>query len=132
LIEHNYFSNRRQYQRLKLPIYYKAARIPSTYKQVIDVSLGGIRIHAKQSLKLGDSVDVELLLPDKSHIFCSAKVMWLKQLPSWATYKYDVGLQFLKLVNNDLQHLATILQVSPTIMNLRKSKILENNLSNLV
>jgi len=132
LIEHHSFLNHRQHQRFKSPIYYKPARISSAYKPVIDVSLGGMRVHAKQNLELGDSIDVELLLPDQSHIFCSAKVAWLKQLPSWANYKYDVGLQFLKLLSHDQQRLADILQISPIITHFSKSRVLENRQSNFV
>lgn len=132
MIEHHSFLNHRQYQRFKSPIYYKPARVSSAYKPVIDVSLGGMRVHAKQNLELGDSIDVELLLPDQSHIFCSAKVAWLKQLPSWATYKYDVGLQFLKLLGHDRQRLADILQISPMMANFSKNNGLEKYQSNFV
>lgn len=111
-------SNRRQYPRVKAAVDCKFVDLPlEEYLPVIDISLGGMRLHTNHSVKINDKMRVELSLLDNTSIICTTRVAWLKPLPLWAPLKHDVGFQFLDLSNDNIRHLANILQVSPTIVN---------------
>lgn len=110
--------NRRQYPRVKAAVDCKFIDLPlEEYLPVIDISLGGMRLHTNYPVKINDKMRVELALLDNTSMLCTARVAWLKPLPLWAPLKNDVGFQFLDLSNEDIRHLANILQVSPTIVN---------------
>lgn len=89
------------------------------YCPLIDISLSGMRVHTNQLLDIHKSLlKWELLFPDDSTLQCRTRVVWVKHLPDWASFAYDVGLQFLELSTEDLQRLVKFLQLSPTLVNL--------------
>ncbi|OQW93909.1 MAG: hypothetical protein BWK79_08655 [Beggiatoa sp. IS2] len=111
-------ANRRQYPRVRVAVDCKFVDSPSEeYLTVIDISLGGMRLHTNHTVKVNDKIRLELILLDNTSIMCTARIAWLKPLPLWAPVKHDVGFQFLDLSDDDLRHLANILQVSPTLVN---------------
>ncbi len=102
--------NRRQYPRLNAPIYCRPARLTSPRTPLINVGLGGIRVYSDRPFKVGERLEIELFLPDKTSITCNVKVVWLNQLNDTSTAPYDVGLHFLEVESDDLRRLAGVLK----------------------
>ena len=113
---------RRLYQRYKAPIYCKPIEPSAKHILLVDISLGGMRLHLNQDVKVGDRLEVELLLPDNMRFRCQVQVMWLKSLPNWTQVKYDVGLKFLDIPAEELQYLATLLQIPHFLPNSEKEE----------
>lgn len=109
MMETNTESNRRRYPRFKAPILYRVAPIFSSRKPLTNIGLGGIRIYSDEEFKIGKRFEVELFLPDKTSMTCTARVAWLKSLPEGAVAKYDVGLEFLDMPDDVLNRLEKVL-----------------------
>jgi len=100
--------DRRRYPRFRVPIYCQPAHL--SRNQVVDIGLGGTRIHSDQPLTTGQCLDIELVLPDETRLACAARVAWLTSLPNGVPARYDAGLQFLEVPPGVLQSLADILE----------------------
>lgn len=113
LTEYYQTENRRQHPRVQAPLYCwpkrLAARSETDRLPLIDVSLGGMRVHLYQEVKMNDILEMELLLPDNTILQCTARVAWLSPLPIWASAKYDVGFQFVQMPTEALKCLARTL-----------------------
>ena len=60
-----------------------------------DVGLGGLRLKASPSLKIGDHFPVEFILPDQvTKVNCTCEVVWRRASASQAE---GVGVRFLDL-----------------------------------
>lgn len=101
---------RRQFARLNLPVYFRPARRRLPQRQVVDIGLGGARVYSDEDIPVGTRFDIELFLPDGHSLSCLAEVMWVRALlePD-APAKYDVGLGFLDVPQNDLATLRDLL-----------------------
>ena len=104
------FSNRRKYPRFKAPICYRSASFFAPRKPLINIGLGGIRIYSNDKLKIGKRLEIELLLPEDDILEFTAKVVWQQELSSDENARYDVGLQFLDVPAEKLDHLSHILE----------------------
>lgn len=104
--------DRRQYKRVKAPIYFHAARFRlfGAPTRAQDVSSGGIRIYSDDPVKIGERLDLEMFLPDHTSIKCSAEVVWVEQLPPGSAAVYDVGMRFVALTELDRESLAAVLE----------------------
>lgn len=115
LTDFNHGRNRRQYPRVQAPIYCWSEQFTlgnaADGVPLVDISLGGMRLHLAQEMMVNSFLEMELVLPDKTHLHCRARVAWLSSMPSWAvaTAKYDVGFQFVALSHEAVKHLARIL-----------------------
>ncbi len=113
LTEHQGGANRRQYPRVQAPIFcwIKRFTVRSEPERLplIDISLGGMRVHLQREVKMNDILDMELSLPDSTVLQCTARVAWLSPLPVWASMKYDVGFQFMNMPTEITKCLARIL-----------------------
>lgn len=113
MTEYQHGANRRQYPRVQVPIYCwqknSTTRSEPERFPLVDISLGGMRVHLQREVKLNDMLEMELLLPDNSILQCTSRVAWLSPLPVWASTKYDVGFQFMNMSTETIKRLARVL-----------------------
>ena len=112
MTDHDPNRERRQYPRVKAPIRCRLAGSHTSHRAVVDISLGGLRLHTDEPQAVGESVEMELLLPDYSRLVCTARVAWLKPLPPGSVGKYDIGFQFLQVPLYFWQRLGSLLEWS--------------------
>ena len=79
-------------------------------RRVNDVSLGGMRIFADEPPAAGDRLELELFLPDESEVTCRVEVVWVEPLASGAPARYDVGVKFVGIAQDDLRRLTVVLE----------------------
>lgn len=102
--------DRRSFPRLQAPLYSRPARLHFGAKQqVLDVSLGGVRIYSDEFHAEGRELELELFLADGSSLECTARVVWTMKLPQGAPARYEVGLAFLDAPAAMLARLAPLL-----------------------
>ena len=77
---------------------------------VSDVSVGGLRAYSDEEQKPGTRLELELLLPDRATATILAEVVWVLALPDGAPARYDVGLRFVVVREEDLGRIARVLQ----------------------
>ena len=100
----------RQYPRFPVPLMYRAPS-DSTIFPVINLSLGGLRIHRAEQLKPREEVALELMLPDQTILACQARVIWQHALLDHITdARYDVGLRWVNLSDDALRQLTDVIQ----------------------
>ncbi|MCC6809791.1 MAG: PilZ domain-containing protein [Deltaproteobacteria bacterium] len=114
--------NRRRYRRLSAPVYCRPAglgireRIAAVMaggdarRVVQNISTGGVRIYTDDRYKVGDRLELEVLLPDKTWIVVEAQVVWLSAIASGEPAKFDVGLEFSKIAAADAEKLAALIE----------------------
>lgn len=102
---------RRRYERIKPNPAQWSIHYYQGAMKLIDISLGGARVHLNEPVRKSQLLDIEITLPDKSRIFCKATVAWVTQLPAWSPMGFDAGLQFSAIADSKRKHLAGILQV---------------------
>jgi c-di-GMP-binding flagellar brake protein YcgR len=86
---------RRRFPRLKVPVYYRSARLFGPRKPAQDVSMGGIRIFTDDALSVGKRLEIELFLPDGGSLTIDVRVAWIKTLAHDDFAQFEAGLQFL-------------------------------------
>lgn len=86
---------RRRFPRVKVPIYYRPARLFGPRRPAQDLSLGGIRIFTDDALAVGRRLEIELFLPDGGSITVDVRVAWVRKLEQGAFAEYEAGLEFL-------------------------------------
>ena len=102
--------DRRRFPRLAAPLYARPARLRRVEKQqVLDASLGGVRIYSDDKYEDNSPLELDLFLKDGTSLRCNARVAWTKKLPDKAVALYEVGLAFTELSDSDLDQLKTVL-----------------------
>jgi Tfp pilus assembly protein PilZ len=101
--------DRRKYPRIKAPIYYRPARFYLGLRPIIDIGLGGVRVYSDEKFKVGELLDLDLLLPDESILSFTVKIVWIKTLDDKQMASYDVGMEFLDIPPNILHKLENVL-----------------------
>src|SRR5437868_6214655 len=86
---------RRRFPRVKVPIYYRSARLFGPRQPAHDLSVGGIRIFTDDSLTVGKRLEIELFLPDGGSLTVDVRVAWVKKLENDEFAQFEAGLQFL-------------------------------------
>ncbi|MBS2022792.1 MAG: PilZ domain-containing protein [Deltaproteobacteria bacterium] len=108
-------SDRRKFPRLKAPVLCRPAGLllrlfaPSQERRAIDISLGGMRIFSDDPVKQGQRLELELFLPSGPNVVCKAEVAWVEELPKDAPARYDVGIRFTELREQDKARLGEVL-----------------------
>jgi hypothetical protein len=108
-------SDRRRFPRLAAPLFARPARMRRVDKQwdqqqqVLDASLGGIRIYSDDRHEVNKTLDLELILRDGSSVLCTARVAWLHELPKGGVALFEVGLAFTDVKPDALALLKTVL-----------------------
>jgi Tfp pilus assembly protein PilZ len=101
--------NRRQYPRVKAPIFFSPLDVYAPKKQVFDIGLGGVKIQSDHQVRVGERLSIDLHLPDESSLRCHAKVMWLESTANNGHSAFNMGLQFVEVTQQDLKRLASII-----------------------
>lgn len=110
------YSDRRRYLRLEKPISYRTADQPEAEGgSTLDISPGGMRIHTNDSYERGDRVELELLVgdPEPRWFRVIAKVAWTLRLDVGSSARYEVGLRFIDLPEEDRRFLEKVLTPPP-------------------
>ena len=94
---------------MKAPVYYRPISTLGKSHKTSDISLGGVRIHSNRPLKEGQTLEIELSLPNGHSVVAIARVVWIKALPPGSDALYDVGLDFIKLSAEAMNELKFIL-----------------------
>jgi hypothetical protein len=81
-----------------------------TKLRTVDMSIGGARVYSDDLLKLGTSLQIELLAGPDSTVQVLARVVWIDELEGGKPARYDVGLEFLDVPEEMTSRLAAILQ----------------------
>ena len=92
-------SDRREFPRLKAHVLCRptGARLLRREEPAQDISLGGLRVYSDDEAKVGDALELELLLQSGESIECRSEVAWIEALPPSAPARFDVGLRFTNL-----------------------------------
>jgi c-di-GMP-binding flagellar brake protein YcgR len=105
---------RRRFPRVKVPIYYRSARLLGPRKPAHDMSVGGIRIYTDDELSVGRRLEIELFLPDGGSLNIDVRVAWVKALDRNDFSQYEAGLEFLAITPEQAQLLQRcVMDVQP-------------------
>jgi hypothetical protein len=108
-------NDRRRYPRLNAPLYARPARLRKLGEQgqqVLDASLGGVRIFSDEKYTENDPLELDLFLRDGTSVQCMARVAWtkdLRKLASKPVARFEVGLAFIDVQPDALELLKTVL-----------------------
>ena len=87
--------DRRQYRRLHVPVFCRAAGMEvMSRRHPIDLSFGGIRIYSEEPFKKGERLTLELMAQGAPATTFTAEVVWIEHLPAGSPARYDIGLRF--------------------------------------
>lgn len=87
-----------------------AAAFGKESKRIVqNISTGGVRIYSDDKYKVGDRLELEVLLPDKSWITVEAQIVWITAIQSGDPARFDVGLEFSKIAAKDAEKLAALI-----------------------
>jgi hypothetical protein len=100
---------RRRFQRIQAPVFFRSPRLRAFRSPVQDISLGGLRVYSDEGFEVGEQLTIELFLPDQSSVSCLVRVAWQRELPEGAPAVYDVGLQLMSAEKDDLARLSLVL-----------------------
>jgi c-di-GMP-binding flagellar brake protein YcgR len=109
--DREYDDDRREFPRVKAPIYCRPAKRRLPRRQVVDVGLGGMRVYSDEPFNIGARFEVELFLPDGASITCLTEVVWIRSLGTDGPARYDVGLQFLDVPERTRHRLMDVLEL---------------------
>ena len=101
--------DRREFPRVRAPIYCRPAHRRLQRRQVVDVGLGGMRVYSDEQFAIEARFEVELFFPDSSSVTCLTEVVWIRSLPPGDPAKYDIGLKFLDVPAHARDRIATVL-----------------------
>jgi Tfp pilus assembly protein PilZ len=111
--------DKRRYRRLQAPVYCRPAGLRARVQAALgkekqrivqNISTGGVRIYTDDRYKVGERLELEVLLPDKSWITVDAHIVWITELPDGGPARYDVGLEFAKLAQKDAERIAALIE----------------------
>jgi hypothetical protein len=94
------------------PVFYRILKHPTPRRQVNNLSIGGVRIYSDEPLDIGQTLELEFVLPHGINIDVAARVIWIKKQPPGSEGVYDVGLEFLNLSDAALKELDAVLKKS--------------------
>jgi len=101
--------DRRKYRRINAPVFIQPVG-PLQRHTLRDVSLGGLRAYSDDPHEVGERLQLELMLPDKSSISVMVEVAWVKDLPPKSPALYDIGLQYIDIEPEDFDRLSVVLK----------------------
>jgi PilZ domain len=104
--------DRRRYMRVKAPILSRPVGVVEQVRprHVRDISHGGIRTYADESMPRGRRLEIELIFPDSTSATLLVQVAWTAPLPEGSPAKYELGLQILEARPEDLARIARVLE----------------------
>ena len=105
-------ADRRRYPRVAATVYYRPAGPAFLHhrRSSVDVSPGGMRVYSDEELIVGDSVELELLLAEDTTARCWARIAWVEKLDASDGARFDVGLEFTDISDEDRRLLDSALR----------------------
>lgn len=101
---------RREFRRVKAPLYCRPARRRLPRRKVVDVGLGGMRVYSDEAFDKGAKLEVELFLPDQTSVQTLTEVVWIRAIEGGSPAAYDVGLRFLDVPSDGRRKLQQALE----------------------
>lgn len=92
------------------PVFYRVPRILTPKQRVSNISLVGVRIYSDELLDVGERLELEFFLPDGTTAESIGRIVWIKEMPEGAEALYDVGLEFVKLSEDTIEKIKTVLK----------------------
>lgn len=68
-----------------------------------------MRVFADEDFAVGTTLDLEVMTPEGAPIRCWARVVWRVELDGQSPARFDVGLKFVDMAEDDVQRLAQVL-----------------------
>lgn len=103
-------SDRRRFPRLAAPLFARPARLRRVdWQQVLDASLGGVRIYSDEKYDENSPLELDLFLKDGTVLSCVARVAWKKALPAGGVARFELGLAFTDASPDMLDQLKSVL-----------------------
>jgi c-di-GMP-binding flagellar brake protein YcgR len=105
-------ADRRRYPRMAATVYYRPAGPAFLHhrRASVDVSPGGMRVYSDEEMIVGDSVELELLLGEDATARCWARIAWVEKLDPSDGARFDVGLEFTDISDEDRKLLDSALR----------------------
>lgn len=104
---------RREFRRVRAPVFCRPVgitlRLLAERSRATDISLGGMRIYADEAPKKGTRLEIEMFLPEGASVTCKVEVVWIDELPAATPARYDVGLRFVDIRDDDRKRLGAVL-----------------------
>ena len=86
-----------------------AAQFFSRQTNLVDVSLGGLRICTDERLHVGAFLWLDLSCSQSPPVTCDVEVVWVDALGKGAPARFDAGLRFVYLAPSALKLLLQVL-----------------------
>lgn len=104
-------SDRRRYPRVEADVFCRPAGLTWMHHQrnTQDISLGGMRVFSDEAFGIHSRLELDVMLPDGSAVRVWAEVVWVGELGPGAHSKFEVGLRFTDIAEQDVQRLASVL-----------------------
>jgi c-di-GMP-binding flagellar brake protein YcgR len=77
--------------------------------RTVDLSLGGARVYTDDRLKIGQKLELDLLVSKGRTVRVLARVVWVDELPAAGPARYDVGVEFLEVPEEMRSRLSQVL-----------------------
>ncbi|MCL2179053.1 MAG: PilZ domain-containing protein [Proteobacteria bacterium] len=112
---------RRKFRRVRAPVFCRpTGPLASIRYETKDIGIGGIRVLSDEKHKVGQHIDIELLLPSQEFLSLTAKVVWVsKGQAGWET-----GLSFVDVSPMDLKLLEPILESEGTDKTIKAPRVI--------
>ena len=103
--------NRRRFRRIRAPVFSRPLGTVSTTmrRQVRDISHGGLRVYSDEKHKVGQTLEIELVLPSGGTLILTTAVVWVESLPKGSPARFDLGLRYLELSPEEADQLDQVL-----------------------
>lgn len=99
---------RRRFERYEAPVSYRSAR-PEVFSQILDISVGGIRVITANDWPSGHRTQMALMVPGGAILNMTAEVVWARPRSSG---DWEVGMRFVDVDDYDRMRLASLLNSS--------------------
>jgi hypothetical protein len=76
----------------------------------VDVSLAGMRVYSDEEMKVGETLELELLLAEDVTVRCWARIAWIERLEPAVSARFDIGLEFTDMSDGDRALLTSALR----------------------
>jgi Tfp pilus assembly protein PilZ len=102
---------RRRFKRVQAPVLSRplGAALVEDRRAVGDISMGGVRVYTDDEHTKGEHLELELFLPDGNTVTLDTLIVWIDPLPGGTPAKYEVGLRFVDVANEDLKRIEKVL-----------------------
>ncbi len=101
-------SDRRRFPRVEADVLCRPAgsRLLHHKRNTRDLSLGGVRVYTDDDFPVGSRLELDVMARDGEPIRCWAVVVWRLELFDGSPARFDTGLRFIDMAEDDIQRLA--------------------------